>query len=256
MRGLMRGLLITVWSICLGLILLAQWSSPVQAEQVNNELEEKIVASANGDAKLEVIWKGKPGPEGAIVLPQPALKGSWVQTEVTGAAVEDPEPKEVKYGGNKWYQWNVKDSGEIKEVTLKITYLVPELFKEAKSNKTNAEGGPTSRGDLRNFSYNFKNNTPYGIGKYTCRVTLPPGCEVFAVTSPKEDFKVVRDNNSSGITVELSGNEDAPGVPTGSSVKVELSYVKEITSTKTGISWAATVLVAGALLYFRRHMVL
>ncbi|SMB98497.1 hypothetical protein SAMN00808754_2371 [Thermanaeromonas toyohensis ToBE] len=252
----MKRLLIAVLGICLGLILVAWWPSPAQAEQINNELEEKIMASDNGDGKLEVMWKGKPGPEGAIVLPQPALKGRWVQTEVTGAAIEDPKPKEVKYGGNKWYQWNVKGSSESKEVTLKIAYLVPELFKETKSDTTNVEGGPTNRGDLRNFSYNFKNNTPYGIGKYTCSVILPPGCEVFAVTSPKKDFRVVRDNNSGGIIVELPGKKDTAAIPTGSSVGVELSYVKGLTSAQTGVSWLASVLIAGALLYFRRHLVL
>jgi len=237
-------------------LILFVWRVPaVQAEQITSELQEKIMATSGSEAKLEITWKGKPGPEGAIVLPQPALKAKWLQTEATGAAIEEPNPKEVKLGGNKWYQWNVKGSNESKEISLRVIYLVTDLFKEAKS-EASLEGGPTARGDLRNFTYNFKNNTPYGIGKYTCSVVLPPGYEVFNVASPKQDFKVTRDKNSGGIIVNMPGKKDTAAIPTGSSVSVQFSYVKGLNSAKTGALWVASVLIAGAFLYFRRHLVL
>ncbi|QGP93886.1 hypothetical protein MGLY_33090 [Neomoorella glycerini] len=251
----MKRLFILLIVIPLVLILLV-WQAPVaQAEQITSELQEKIMATSGSEAKLEVTWKGKLGPEGTIVLPQPALKAKWLQTEATGAAIEEPNPKEVKYGGNKWYQWNVTGNNEGKEISLRVIYLVPDLFKETKS-EASAEGGPTARGDLRNFTYNFKNNTPFGIGKYTFSVVLPPGYEVFNVTSPKKDFKVTRDKNSGSIIVDMSGKKDTPAIPTGSSVSLEFNYVKGLSVARTVVFWVASVFIAGAFLYFRRHLVL
>lgn len=237
-------------------ISLLVWGAlPAQADQINNKVEEKIEASTNYDGKIEVIWQGEPGPEGTVILPQPTLEAKWLQTEVTGAVIEELKPKEIKDGDKKWYQWNVKDANESKEITLKINYLVPGLFKETESNEVDLEGGPTSRGGLRNFSYNFENNTPYVIGEYTCTIILPPGYEVFQVSSPKT-FKLKDNQNSKSIIVKMSSKkEGTPAVPIGSSVSIEFQYVKSLTPVQIGIFWIVSGLIAGIFLYYRRSLV-